>query len=170
MSLTTLEQAFNDCQSSKTAWLNCRAGWEKAEMGLKEMELTGISYEPEALQTLRDIADQRKQELKQSARQYIHAHEAVQDVSMQQQLQAFMSVHGKALADALAPELMHLENQSNRVKERALDRVAARIREALSVHLTGGMIIEYAQDDRNILTAIEYRPDRASRADNQLKS
>jgi len=88
---------------------------------------------------------------------------------MQQQLQAFMSVHGKALIDALAPELMRLENQSDRVRERALDRVSARIREALSVHLAGGMIIEYAQDDRNILAAIGYRPDRASRAENQLE-
>lgn len=168
MSRKTLEQAFNACQNSKDAWLNCRARWEKAEMGLKEMELTEISYEPEALQTLRDVADQRKQEVKQSARQYVSAHEAVQDVSMQQQLHAFMSVHGKALADALAPELMHLKNQSDRVRERALDRAAARIREVLSVHLTGGVNIEYAQDDRKILTAIGYRPDRALRTDNQL--
>ena len=169
MSLTTLEQAFNDCQSSKTAWLNYRAGWEKAEMALEEVELNDVSSEPEVLHRLRDVAEQRKQELKQSASQYVRAHEAVQDISMQQQLQAFMSVHGKALIDALAPELMRLENQSDRVRERALDRVSARIREALSVHLAGGMIIEYAQDDRNILAAIGYRPDRASRAENQLE-
>ena len=169
MSRKTLELAFNACQNSKDAWLTCRAGWEKAEMALKEMELTGISHDTEALQTLRDVADQRKQELKQSVRQYIHAHEAVQDISMQQQLRAFMSEHGKVLADVLAPELMHLENQSDRRRVRALDRASARIREALSVYLADGMNIEFAQDDSDILTGIGYRPDRASRTDNQFK-
>lgn len=168
MSRRTLEQAFNACQNCKDAWLTCRAGWEKAEMALKERELTGISHDPEALQTLREVADQRKQEVKQSARQYIHAHEAVQDISMQQQLRAFMSAHGKVLADILAPELMHMDSQPERVRLRALDRAMARIREALSVYLAEGMDIEFAQDDSDILTAIGYRPDRASRTDNQL--
>ncbi len=169
MSRKTLEQAFNACQNSKAAWLTCRAGWEKAEMALKEIELTGISHDPEALQRVRDVADQRKQEVKQSARQYIDAHEAVQDISMQHQLRAFMSVHGKVLADVLAPELMHLENQSDRIRVRALDRASARIREALSLYLADGMNIEYAQDDSDILTAIGYRPELASCTDNQFK-
>jgi len=168
MSRTTLEQAFNACQNSKNAWLTCRAGWEKAEMALKERELTGLSHDPEALQMLRDVADQRKQEVKQSARQYIHAHEAVQDISMQQQLRAFMSEHGKVLADVLAPELMHMDSQPEWVRLRALDRAMARIREALSVYLAEGINIEYAQDDSDILTGIGYRPDRASRTDKQL--
>ena len=168
MSRKTLEQAFNACQSSKDAWLTCRARWEKAEMALKEREPTGLSHDPEALHTLRAVADQRKQEVKQSARQYIHAHEAVQDISMQQQLRAFMSAHGKVLGDILAPELMHMDSQPERVRLRALDRAAVRIREALSVYLAEGMDIEFAQDDSDILTAIGYRPDRASRTDNQL--
>lgn len=169
MSRRTLEQAFNACQNCKDAWLTCRAGWEKAEMALKERELTGISHDPEALQTLRDVADQRKQEIKQSARQYIQAHEAVQDISMQQQLHAFMLAHGKVLADVLAPELMYMDSQPERVRLRALDRAMARIREALSVYLADGMNIEFAQDDSDTLTGIGYRPERASRTDNQLK-
>ena len=55
------------------------------------------------------------------------------------------------------------------VRERVLDRAAASIREALSVHLAGGAEIDYAEEDREILTAIGFRPDRASREDNRAK-
>ncbi|NIF50061.1 hypothetical protein F3J28_20075 [Enterobacter sp. Ap-1006] len=31
------------------------------------------------------------------------------------------------------------------------------------------MVVHYAEDDRDILTAIGFRPDRASRTDNQAR-
>lgn len=80
-----------------------------------------------------------------------------------------MSEHGSAMAAALAPELMHLNGQPERVRERALDRAAASIREALSVHLMTLPGIRYAEDDLDILTAIGFRPDRASRTDSKAK-
>ncbi|MDU9643687.1 phage polarity suppression protein, partial [Escherichia coli] len=42
-------------------------------------------------------------------------------------------------------------------------------REALSVHVTRGGNIDYAEEDRDILTTIGFRPDRASRDDNRAK-
>ncbi|MGG8279030.1 hypothetical protein PGR10_21130 [Klebsiella sp. 141198] len=88
---------------------------------------------------------------------------------MRRQLHAFMQVSGDALAAALAPELIHLSEQAEIVRERALDRAAASIREALSVHLASGRDIHYVQDDRDILTTIGFRPDIASREDNRAK-
>ena len=70
---------------------------------------------------------------------------------------------------ALASELMHISKQPEIIRESALDRAAASIREALSVYLASGVTIDYAEDDRDLLTAIGFRPDRASRADNQVK-
>ncbi|HIE6773228.1 TPA: phage polarity suppression protein [Citrobacter freundii] len=55
------------------------------------------------------------------------------------------------------------------VRERALDHAAASVREALSVHVTRGGNIDYAEEDRDILTTIGFRPDRASRDDNRAK-
>ncbi|MDH1209100.1 phage polarity suppression protein, partial [Citrobacter freundii] len=81
----------------------------------------------------------------------------------------FMQVSGDALAAALAPELLHLCEQPDIVRERALDRAAASVREALSVHVTRGGNIDYAEEDRDILTTIGFRPDRASRDDNRAK-
>ncbi|GAJ65502.1 phage polarity suppression protein [Edwardsiella piscicida] len=73
------------------------------------------------------------------------------------------------MAAALAPELMHLSEQPDIVRERALDRAAASVREALSVYVTRGGNIDYAEEDRDILTTIGFRPDRASRDDNRAK-
>ena len=86
--------------------------------------------------------------MNQSAGQYIRSHEAVQRVGMRRQLHAFMQVSGDALVASLAPELMHIREQPEIVRERALDRAAASIREALSVHLASGRDIHYAEDDR----------------------
>ena len=164
-----LEQAFEACQKSKTTWLNGKASLAKAEMALKEFELTCHNPNPEKLQALRDTTDLRKWEVNQSARCYIHAHEAVQRISIRRQLHTFMLKNGTALAAALAPELMYLDAQPEMVRERTLDRAAASIREALSVHLAGGAEVDYAEEDRDILTAIGFRPDRASREDNRAK-
>ncbi|HHG8774477.1 TPA: phage polarity suppression protein [Raoultella planticola] len=169
MNRTPLEQAFEVCQKSKTAWLNAKAGLAQAEMALRERELTGRHPEPEELQALRDAADLKKREVSQSAGCYIRDHEAVQRISVRRQLHAFMQENGTALAVALAPELMHLGKLPERVRACALDRAAASIREALSVHLASGVEVHYAEDDRDILTAIGFRPDRASRTDNQAR-
>lgn len=89
----------------------------------------------------------------------------MQRISIRRQLHAFMQVSG----DALAPELLHHSEQPEIVRERALDRAAASVREALSIHVTSGGNIDYAEEDRDILTTIGFRPDRASRDDNREK-
>ncbi|MBC1189057.1 phage polarity suppression protein [Kluyvera sp. SCKS090646] len=164
-----LEQAFETCQKNKSDWMSSKSALARAEMALKEHELTSTRYEPDAVQALRDDIDLKKWAVNQSAGRYIRSHEAVQRVSMRRQLHAFMQVSGDALAAALAPELMHLREQPEIVRERALDRAAAIVREALSVHLASGRDIHYVQDDRDILTTIGFRPDRASRGDNRAK-
>jgi hypothetical protein len=136
-------------------------------MVYREYELTDHVTGADTPETLRDRVDLKKWEVNQAAGYYIWAHEAVQRISIRRQLRALMSEHGSAMAAALAPELMHLNGQPERVRERALDRPAASIREALSVHLTTQPGISYAEDDRDILTAIGFRPDRASRTDCQ---
>lgn len=169
MSHMHLEQAFAACRTGKTAWLNSKAALAKAELDLQERELTCHAPEPDTLQALRDTADRIKREVCRSAGDYIRAHEAVQRISMHRQLRAFMDAHGATLTAALAPELMHLHGQPDIVRERALDRAAAGIREALSVYLASGVEIDYAEDDREILTAIGFRPDRGAREDIQVK-
>ncbi|MDM2874285.1 phage polarity suppression protein [Citrobacter sp. Cpo069] len=64
---------------------------------------------------------------------------------------------------------MHLSEQPDIVRKRALDRAAASVREALSVHVTRGGNIDYAEEDRDILTNNGFRPDRTSRDDNRSK-
>lgn len=164
-----LEQAFETCQKNKSDWMSSKSALARAEMALKEHELTSTRYEPDAVQALRDDIDLKKWAVNQSAGQYIRSHEVVQRVSMRRQLHAFMQVSGDALAAALAPELMHFRELPEIVRERALDRAAASVREALSVHLASGRDIHYAEDDRDILTTIGFRPDRASREDNRAK-
>lgn len=169
MTRAPLEQAFEACQKKKSDWMSSKSALARAEMVLKERELTCTRYEPDTVQALRDDIDLKKWAVNQSAGQYIRSHEAVQRISIRRQLHAFMQVSGDALAAALAPELMHLREQPEIVRERALDRAAASIREALSVHLASGRDIDYAEDDRDILTTIGFRPDRASREDNRTK-
>ncbi|WP_241609511.1 phage polarity suppression protein [Rosenbergiella australiborealis] len=104
MTSLTLQQAYDACQTNKTAWLNRKA------------ELTAAE-----------------------------------------------------LAAALAPELMGIKNQPAMIKNRALDRSVSFLREALSVWLTAGNDINYSAQDKDILTAIGYRPDAPSRDDNREK-
>jgi len=169
MTRTPLEQAFTVCQHNKTRWLESKAGLAQAEMALRERELSCDNPEPEDIQALRDLSDLKKWEVNQSAGDYVRAHDAVQHISIRRQLHAFMAENGTSLTAALAPELMHISKQPEIVRESALDRAAASIREALSVYLASGVAIDYADDDRDILTTIGFRPDRASRADNQVK-
>jgi hypothetical protein len=139
-------------------------------MKFKEKSLTPGEYNPEVMQPLCDAVGLMKKEAGKSAARYIRSHETVQRISVRRQLRAFMSAHGAALADALAPELMHISEQPEPVKARALDRAAVYIREALAGYVAGGAVINYAAEDGDILTAIGFRPDRASRADNQVKT
>ncbi|HGY3715831.1 TPA: phage polarity suppression protein [Citrobacter gillenii] len=135
MARALLEQAFETCQKNKSDWMNGKSALARAEMALKELELTCTRYEPEAAQALRDDIDLKIWAVNQSAGQYIRSHEAVQRISIRRQLHAFMQVNGDALA----------------------------------VHVTRGGNIDYAEEDRDILTTIGFRPDRASRDDNRAK-
>jgi len=62
--------------------------------------------------------------------------------------------------------IVHLAGQSG-IKRPAY--AGPGIREALSVHLAGKIELDYAEEDREILKAIGFRPDRASREDNRAK-
>ncbi|QMB05100.1 phage polarity suppression protein [Citrobacter freundii] len=135
MARALLEQAFETCQKNKSDWMSSKSALARAEMALKELELTCTRYEPEAAQALRDDIDLKKWAVNQSAGQYIRSHEAVQRITIRRQLHAFMQVSGDALA----------------------------------VHVARGGNIDYAEDDRDILTTIGFRPDRASRDDNRAK-
>lgn len=64
---------------------------------------------------------------------------------------------------------MSLNGQSAMIKNRALDRSAAYLCDALAVWLEEGAEINYAAQDNDILTAIGFRPDAASRVDYQEK-
>lgn len=64
---------------------------------------------------------------------------------------------------------MGLSQQPALLTGHALDRSAHYLREALSVWLSTGEEINYAAEDSDILTAIGFRPDAASRVDNQEK-
>lgn len=78
-----------------------------------------------------------------------------------------MQAHGIELAATLAPELMGLSKQPALLTGHALDRSTHYLREALSVWLSTGEEINYAAEDSDILTAIGFRTDAASRVDNQ---
>ncbi|MHB6860060.1 phage polarity suppression protein [Klebsiella pneumoniae] len=119
------------------------------------------------LQTLRELIDTKKWEINQAAGRYIRSHEEVQCISIRNRLHDFMQQNGAKLAAALAPELMGIKNQPAMIKNRALDRSMAYLREALSVWLTAGNDINYSAQDSDILTAIGYRPDAPSRDDNR---
>lgn len=73
------------------------------------------------------------------------------------------------LGSALAPELMGIKKQPAMIKNRALDRSMACLREALFVWLAAGNEINYSAQDNEILTAIGFRPDAALRDDNREK-
>lgn len=110
---------------------------------------------------LREVIAVRKWEVNQAAGRYIRSHEEVQRLSIQHRLNDFMHVHGT--------ELMNLNGQSALIKNRALDRSTAYLRDALAAWLEDGAEINYAAQDNDILTAIGFRPDVASRVDYQEK-
>lgn len=113
--------------------------------------------------------DVKKWEVNQAAGRYIFSHEEVQRISIRNRLHDFMQQNGAELTAALAPELMGIKNQPAMIKNRALDRSMAYLREALSVWLAAGNEINYSAQNNDILTAIGYRPDAPSQDDNREK-
>lgn len=162
----TLQNAFEACQTNKAAWMN-----RKAELAATELEYRDLLLDDATgsrrLQTLRELIDIKKWEINQAAGRYIRSHEEVQCISIRNRLHDFMQQNGAELAAALAPELMGVKNQPAMIKNRALDRSMAYLREALSVWLAAGNEINYSAQDNDILTAIGYRPDAPSRDDNR---
>lgn len=169
MTPLTLEQAFEACQNTKTTWLTRKQELADTEQEYRELIATGDESRARSLQTLRDIIDVKKWEINQAAGRYIHAHENVQRISIRSRLNDFMQAHGAELAAALAPELMGYNSQHPAVRHCAMQHSVDYLREALSVWLAAGEKINYSAQDNDILTAIGFRPDAASRDDNREK-
>ncbi len=148
--------------------MNRKAELAATELGYRDLLLDDATGS-RRLQTLRELIDIKKWEINQAAGRYIRSHEEVQRISIRNRLHDFMQQNGAELAAALAPELMGIKNQPAMIKNRALDRSMAYLREALSVWLTAGNDINYSAQDSDILTAIAYKPDAPSRADNREK-
>ena len=106
----------------------------------------------------------KKWEINQTAGRYIRSHEDVHRISIRDRLNDFMQAHGVKLAAALAPELMNYSGQYS-----AMQQSVDYLRQALQILLTAGEKINYSAQDNDILTAIGFRPDRASRDDNHEK-
>ncbi|KKI43383.1 Polarity suppression protein [Obesumbacterium proteus] len=163
MTTLTLQKAFEACQANKSAWLQRREELTQAEQAYRE-QLDGNSLSGRSLQTLREIIDVKKWEINQAAGRYIRSHKEVQRISIRNRLNDFMQVHGAELTAALAPELIGYNRQHPAVRNCAMQHSVGYLREALNVWLAAGEKINYsAQDD--ILSAIGFRPDRASRDD-----
>ncbi|MEB8219000.1 phage polarity suppression protein [Citrobacter braakii] len=169
MTTLTLQQAFDACQANKTTWLNHKTELAAAKQEYQELLLDDNASGSRRLQSLRDLIDVKKWEVNQAAGRYIFSHEEVQRISIRNRLHDFMQKNGAELAATLAPELMGIKKQPAMIKNRALDRSTAYLREALSVWLTAGNEINYSAQDNDILTAIGYRPDAPSQGDNREK-
>ncbi|WP_282097533.1 phage polarity suppression protein [Enterobacter sp. Tr-810] len=76
---------------------------------------------------------------------------------------------GGGLAAALAPELMGYNSQHPAVRNCAMQHSVDYLREALNVWLAAGEKINFSAQDNDILTAIGFRLDVASRDDNREK-
>lgn len=165
MTTLTLQKAFEACQANKSAWLQRRDELTQAEQAYRE-QLAGSGR---SLQTLSEIIDVKKWEINQAAGRYIRSHEEVQRISIRDRLNDFMQVHGAELAAVLAPELMNYSGQHSAVQDCAMKHSVDYLREALNVWLATGEKINYSAKDNDILTAIGFRPDAASRDDNREK-
>ncbi|MDS0937012.1 phage polarity suppression protein [Enterobacter hormaechei] len=168
MTTLTLQKAFEACQANKSAWLQRRDELKQAEQAYRE-QLAGNGHSGRSLQTLREIIDVKKWEINQAAGRYIRSHEEVQRISIRNRLNDFMQAHGAELAAALAPELMNYSGQHSAIQRCAMQHSLDYLREALQVWLATGEKINYSAQDNDILTAIGFRPDAASRDDNREK-
>ncbi|WP_318369834.1 phage polarity suppression protein [Enterobacter sp.] len=167
MTTITTEQAFAACEANKSAWLERKAELAQAELELRRQILNPEEQIPAHMEWLRGVIDIKKWEINMAAGRYIHSHEEVQRISIQHRLSDFMQAHGAEQAAALAPELKNMDRQQ--IKNPALVRATAYLRDALYGWLEQGAEINYAAKDNDILTAIGFRPDAASRADCQEK-
>lgn len=111
----------------------------------------------------------KKREFSQDADRYIFSHEEVQHISIRDRLNDFMHAHGTELAAALAPELMDYSGQHPTVQCCAMQHSLDYLREVLLAWLVAGEKINYSAQDNDILTAIGFRPDAASRDDSREK-
>lgn len=93
----------------------------------------------------------------------------MQHISIGNALGAFMTQNGAALVCMLAPELMGINQFPAAVRELAIRRATHYMGEALRDYLATGPEIHYTAENSDILTAIGFRPDKASRTDNQQK-
>lgn len=80
-----------------------------------------------------------------------------------------MTQNGAALVNTLAPELMGINQFPAAVREVAIRRATHYISEALRGYLITSQEINYTAENNDILMAIGFRPDAASRVDNQQK-
>ena len=165
MTTLTLQQAYEACQTNKTAWLNRKTELAAAMQEYQELLLDDNASGFRRLQTLRDLIDVKKWGVNQAAGRYIFSHEEVQRISIRNRLNDFMQAHGAELAAALAPELMNYSGQHSAIQRCAMQHSLDYLREALLVWLTAGEKINYSVQDYDILTAIGFRPDAASRDD-----
>lgn len=167
MTTVTLQQAFETCKNNKTTWMTRRQELAEVEQEYRELLITGDNGRTRTLNMLRDIIDVKKWEINQAAGRYIRSHEDVQRISIRNRLNDFMQEHGAELASALAPELMGYNSQHPAVRHLVMQHSVEYLREALSVWLAIGEKINYSVQDNDILTAIGFRPDAASRDDNR---
>lgn len=142
---------------------------DSREGSYRELIATGDDRRTRSLHTLRDIIDVKKWEINQTAGRYIRSHENVQRISIRNRLNDFMQTHGAELTAVLAPELMGYNSQHPAVRHCVMQHCVDYLREALSVWLDASEKINYAAQDSDILTAIGFRPDAASRDDNREK-
>lgn len=169
MTTMILQQAFETCQTSKTNWLNRKAELAEAETALAAALGESAVGDAAEISCLRERIDVKSWEVNQYAGRYIRSHEAVQRISIRNRLNDFFQQHGAELTAALAPELMGIKNQPDMIKSHAVDRSMAYLQEALTVWLAKGEEINYSEQDREILTAIGYRPEAPSRGDSREK-
>ena len=168
MTTMTLQKAFEACQANKSAWLQRRDELTQAEQAYRE-QLAGSGNSGRSLQTQREIIDVKKWEINQAAGRYIRSHEEVQRISIRDRLNDFMQAHGAKLAAALAPEQMNYSGQHPAVQRCAMQHSLDYLREALLAWLSAGENINYSVQDNDVLTAIGFRPDAASRDDSREK-
>ena len=99
----------------------------------------------------------------------LHSHEEVQCISIRNRLNDIMQAQGAELAAALVPELMNYSGQHSALQRCAMQHSIGNPCEALEAWLVAGEKINYSAQDNDILTAIGFRPDTASRDDSREK-
>lgn len=168
MATLTLQKAFEAYQANKSSWPQRRDELKQAEQAYCE-QLTGNGHSGRSLQMLREIIDVKKWEINQAAGRYIRPHEEVQRISIRVRLNDFMQAYGAELAAELAPELMNYSVQHPAVQRCGMQHSLDYLRAALQFWLVAGEKINYSPQDNDILTAIRFRRDAASRDDNREK-